>query len=284
MATFTNQATLHFNGTVVSSNIVTGQVVSPLAITKTPVVDTYYAGDSVTYVVSVVNSGSQSFEALTLQDDLGALQIQGQPVYPLAYVPGSALYFVNGTRQPAPQVTGTAPLEIAGLSVPAGGSATLIYETTVTGFAPLTAGSSITNTVEISGAGVTPQSAQAVITILEGAELTIAKGLSPTTVEENGMLTYTFTIQNRGNLPAEEADGLVITDQFDPILQDLVLTVGGQTAQRGADYTYDQATGLLTTTAGRITVPAAVFAQDAQTGQWLVTPGETVVTVQGRIS
>jgi hypothetical protein len=72
--------------------------------------------------------------------------------------------------------------------------------------------------------------------------------------------------------------------EVDLVVVDAFATVGGQTAQRGADYTYDQATGLLTTTAGRITVPAAVFAQDAQTGQWLVTPGETVVTVQGRIS
>jgi hypothetical protein len=55
MASFTNQAILSYSGGRVASNVVTGQLVSPLTVTKTAVVDSYSANDSVTYVVSIVN-------------------------------------------------------------------------------------------------------------------------------------------------------------------------------------------------------------------------------------
>jgi hypothetical protein len=41
MATFTNQATLTYNDTTTSSNIVTGEILEVLSATKTAVVDRY---------------------------------------------------------------------------------------------------------------------------------------------------------------------------------------------------------------------------------------------------
>ena len=49
MAVFTNQATLSYNGTTVNSNIVTGNLVEVLELTKTAVVGTYTPGGAVTY-------------------------------------------------------------------------------------------------------------------------------------------------------------------------------------------------------------------------------------------
>ncbi len=58
MATFINQATLSYNGGSTNSNIITGEIVDVLTASKTAVVDTYRTPDKITYVVSLVNTGT----------------------------------------------------------------------------------------------------------------------------------------------------------------------------------------------------------------------------------
>ena len=72
MATFTNQATLRYNGNVVNSNITTGELLEVLSATKTAVIDTYTQGSDITYVINIVNSGSITFTGISVNDDLGA--------------------------------------------------------------------------------------------------------------------------------------------------------------------------------------------------------------------
>ena len=284
MASFTNQATLRYNGLTVSSNTVTGQMISPLNLTKTAGADVYAPGDTVSYVISLVNDGSTTYDDLTLTDDLGGYEIGTGTAYPLSYVADSVRYFINGVLQSAPSVTPGGPLVITGLSVPAGGNAMLVYETEVTAAAPPTAGSVITNTATVTGPGLnTPLQTTAEITVQTGAELTIVKSLFPATVADNGQLTYTFLIQNYGNEAAEAAAGITVSDLFDPILKDITVALDGQPLTLTTDYTYAQATGQFDTVSGVITVPAATYAQTASTGDWIVTPGEATLTVTGTV-
>ncbi len=283
MASFTNQAHLSYNGRSVASNVVTGQMLSPLTLTKTAVVDTYAPTDTVTYVITIVNSGATAYTDLTLTDDLGSYAAGGQTVYPLSYTPDSAAWFINGTRQADPTASG-APLVISGLSVPAGGNAVILYEAATTDAAPLAEGSEITNTVTLTGDGIgTPLTAQATVTVEAQANLRITKSLSPATVAENGVLTYTFLIQNDGNLPAGPDAAVVVTDTFDPILRDLTVTLNDLPLAVTTGYTYDQTTGVFATVAGQITVPAATFSQSTETGDWETVPGEAVLTVTGTV-
>lgn len=285
MASFTNQATLRYNGLTVASNVVTGQLISPLTLTKTAVEDVYAPGDTISYVISVVNDGSVSYDNLSLSDDLGGYEISGgQTAYPLAYVADSVRLFVNGALQPAPTVTAGPPLSVTGISVPAGGNAMLVYETEVTAAAPLTAGSQITNTVTLSGAGLSaPLTAEATVTVSAGPELSIIKSLSPAAVAENGQITYTFLIQNSGNEAAGAEAAIAVSDLFDPILSNLAVTLDGQPMAKATAYSYDETTGQFDTVPGAITVPAATYAQDAATGEWIVTPGEATLTVTGTV-
>lgn len=283
MASFTNQAHLSYNGRSVASNVVTGQMISPLKLTKTAVVDAYAPTDTVTYVITVVNSGAAAFTNLTLTDDLGGYAVGDQTVYPLSYTPDSAAWFINGTRQEDPTAAGS-PLVISGLSVPAGGNAVILYEAATTAAAPLAEGSEITNTVTLTGDGIgTPLTAQATVTVEAQADLRITKSLSPATVAENGLLTYTFLIQNDGNLPAGAEASVVVTDTFDPILRNLTVTLNDQPLQQRTCYTYDETTGVFSTVEGQITVPAATFSQSTETGDWQAVPGETVLTVTGTV-
>lgn len=283
MATFTNQATLTYGGRTTLSNVAVGELLEVLSITKEAVSDTYRVGDRITYVISLVNTGATALTNLTVTDDLGATTFGTTTVYPLTYVDDSLLYYVDGVLQPAPTVTTTEPLTVTGITVPANGNTTLVYETTVTAFASPENGGTITNTATANGSIATPVSDTETVTAASASELTIAKSISPTVVSENDRVTYTFTIQNLGNEPVDATDNAVVTDQFDPILADLVVTLDGAVLTEPTGYTYDEATGLFRTTAGQIIVPAATFTQDPTTGTWTTTPGTVVLTVTGTI-
>lgn len=284
MAVFFNQASLSYDGNTVNSNIVSGEIVGVLTATKTAVSETYNGEDTITYVVSLLNSGSSQLTGLTVTDNLGEYVQGGLTLTPLDYVEGSILYYENGVLQAAPTVIAGTDLVISGITVPANGNTTLVYQAIANGTAPLAVGSTITNTVTVTGGGlVNPVTAEETITAQSGARLSITKALSPTTVTENGEISYTFVIENRGNTPIVATDNAVVTDTFDPILENLQVTFNGEVWVEGTNYTYNEATGVFATVPGPITVPAATYTQNPTTGEYTVTPGVSVLTVTGNI-
>ena len=107
--------------------------------------------------------------------------------------------------------------------------------------------------------------------------------MTPRTVTDNSVITYTLTVRNYGNTPAVATDNIVITDNFDPVLSNITVSLDGTALQEGTGYTYNDATGEFATIAGVVTVPAATFSQNTTTGEWTVVPGTAVVTVTGNI-
>ena len=249
MASFTNFATLIYNGGTSNSNTVTGELLETLTLTKTAARSRYTARDNVTYVLSLVNGGTAPLTELALTDDLGGYAFGTDTVYPLTYNEGTLRVYVNGVLQTTPTVTAGPPLTVTGLTVPAGGNALLVYEAAVTRYAPLDQEAAIPNTA---------------------------------TVTESGQLTYTFVLQNFGNTAATAGDNVILTDTFDPALTGLTVTYNGDAWKEGDNYTYDAATGTFATIAGQITVPAATYTQETD-GTYTVTPGTTTVTVTGTV-
>lgn len=277
MATFTNQAMLTYNGITVSSNIATGEMLEVLTVSKTAAQDTYVPADELTYAVSLINSGSTALTGITLTDDLGGYTFGTVgTIYPLSLVDNSVLYYVNGVLQPEPTVSAGPPMTISGINIPAGGNAVIVYHANVTEYAPLDVDGSITNTVTAGVATATDTVAAADV-----ANLDITKSMSPTAVSENDTITYTFSITNSGNTAADTT--AVLSDTFNPILSDITVTMDGTVLTPVTDYTYNTVTGEFSTVAGVITVPAATFAQDPDTGIVTVTQGTTVLTVSGTI-
>ena len=284
MAIFSNQATLTYNGGSTNSNIAYGEILDVLTATKTAIEGTYTPGELVTYVVTLRNTGGTALTGVTVTDDLGGYVFEGNTVYPLTYEDGSATVFVNGVPQAAPAVTAGPPLAVSGLNIPAGGDLVLVYQARANQFADPAAGGTIVNTVTVTGDGITtPITATETVTAASAPELTISKAISPTQVVDNDRVTYTFVIQNTGNEAVVATDNAVITDTFDPILTDLVVTYDGATWTEGVQYTYDAATGLFATLPGAITVPAATYTQDPVTGAYTLTPGIATLTVTGTI-
>ena len=284
MATFFNQATLTYNGTSVNSNIVTGELVEVLSATKTALTGDYTTGDVVSYAVNIINSGTADFTGLTVTDDLGAYTFGDTTLVPLSYIDGSIRYFVNGDPTAAPTVTAGPPLTVSGITVPAGGNATIIYSARVNEFAPIGATGIITNTATVTGGGVSADiTAQSTVPATTGVSLTITKSLNPTTVADNGQLTYTIIVQNLGNTPIEATDGVIISDTFNPILSNITVTLNDATLAEGTGYTYNETTGEFATVDGVVTVPAATYTQDTTTGAVTTTPGVAILTVTGTV-
>lgn len=283
MARFTNQAQLRYGNAIANSNIAVGEILEVLSATKTAVRKNYGRNDTITYLVSVVNAGNTAFTGLTLTDNLGAYVYDTQTLVPLRYIDGTVKYYSNGTLQAAPAVTAGPPLVISGLTVPANGSILIAYETDVNEYAPLDVEAEIVNTATIRGTGITPVTVQETVSAGSEPILTITKSISPVPVTENGTLTYTFLIQNTGNVAVEEAAASVVTDQFNPILSNLTVTFNGTAWAETTNYIYNEDTGLFSTVPGQITVPAATFAQDELTGAWNVTPGVSTLVITGTI-
>ena len=101
MATFTNQATLSYQGGQTSSNITTGQLLDALSVTKTAVNGTYVPGGTVTYAVSLRNTGTVDLSGVTLTDDLGAYAFGAQALTPLRYEEGSVLLYQSRRVRPS---------------------------------------------------------------------------------------------------------------------------------------------------------------------------------------
>lgn len=285
MATFYNQATLSYGGNIVNSNITEAELLSGLDITKTPVTASYKAGGIVVYSVTLSNMGSTSYNALTVTDDLGVYTIPGgTTAVPLTYVDGSILYYLNGLLQPAPTVSALGNLVIDGINLPPNSTATFIYAARVNEFAPISAGASIINTVTTNGGvGVGEISATATVTVIESPELTIAKAVCPAVLNDNDRLTYTIIVQNLGNAPIVETDGVIVSDTFNPALSNISVTLNGLPIEETTGYTYNSATGEFATVDGAVTVPAATYVQDPVTGTVTTTTGVSVLTITGTI-
>ena len=209
MAIFTNQATLTYNGNSTNSNIAYGEILDVLVATKTAVEGSYTPGQTVTYVVTLRNTGNAPLTGLTVTDDLGGYDFNGTTVYPLTYVAGSVALFTDGVPQAAPTVTPGPPLAFSDITVPAGSNVVIVYQTQANAYADPAVGGTIDNTVTVTGDGLSaPVTATETVGVDVGPALTISKSITPAQVVDNDRVTYTFVIQNSGN-EAVVATGIV---------------------------------------------------------------------------
>ena len=284
MPIFTNRATLTYTGGVINSNTVTGQVSSALAVAKTALGATYRAvGDTLAYTVTLTNGGTVPLTGLSVTDDLGAYPFGAETLVPLTLVEDSVVLLINGVAQPTPTVTEN-PFTVSGITVPAGGNAVLIYRARPNGYAPVSVGGTVVNTVTVAGACPADTTASATVTVENAPDLSIEKSLCPQSLSCQDPITYTFTVRNAGNRAATATDSLVISDVFSPPLSDITVTYNGTLLVAGTDYTYDPVTGEFATALGVVTVPAATVTQDPETGLIITVPGESVLAVSGNLS
>lgn len=284
MPIFTNQAMLTYNGGETAlSNIVQGEVLGAVTISKTAVNDTYVFEDDVTYVITITNHESFPLTNLSFIDNLGQYPY-GTPstdLFPLTYV-GPVLYYTNGALQTPITPSSTSPtLALTIPTVPANGNATLVYEVKVNKYAQLDVENTIANTVTVNGSGfLEALTATETIYTNDIPMLAITKTLTPNPVYDNTTIRYTFVIENYGNTASTD---VVMTDTFSPALAaGITVTLDGVPLTITTQYTYTAGTGAFATISGVITIPAATYSQD-EDGVVTTTPGAATIVVTGTI-
>ena len=77
---------------------------------------------------------------------------------------------------------------------------------------------------------------------------------------------------------------MVFSDTFTPALTELTAEFNGEAWASGTNYAYDPDTGVFTSIDGQITVPAAQFIQNEETGEWTAQAGVSTIIIKGRLS
>ncbi len=289
MATIiTNRATVNYNfGTtaaVAVSNVTSTVLNGTLSIEKSSLTNSYRVGQDLTYIITVRNNGGTASRDVSVIDDLGTFNENGNDITPLTYI-GTAQLFVNGAfLSNLEAIVGDESVLFEIPSIPAGGTAQIIYRVRVNEYACSNEGATITNTACAEYLCNCPCEGSVcdsfTVSVDEYAELRVIKTACPNPVVCGEKLTYVIDIYNYGNIAAT---GVVITDVFDPALEDITVRVNGEIIPE-IDYRYVDGVLTLPDSSGdEITVPAAECIRDGETGEISVTPGRITVTVSGRL-
>lgn len=290
MATIiTNRATVNYSygasNSVSVSNTASTVLNGALNVSKTALNGSYRVGSEITYIVTVRNDGTGIMTDVTVTDDLGALVLGGSTVRTLDYI-GPAQLYVGGNLVAALTPTTTADgisFNIGTLNV--GAVANIIYVTRVNRYASGAVGDSITNTVNATSVCDCPcnypASATSTVPAESYGDLQVLKSACPGTIACGNELTYTIDLYNYGNM---EVENVVLSDTLDPVLADLIVKVNGTLIPSGQ---YDYTAGVLTlpnATGSEITVPAATYIRNAESGIVSVDPGHVQIVLSGTIA
>ncbi len=289
MATIiTNRATVNYNsGTataVAFSNTTSTVLNGSLSINKSSLSESYRIGQELTYIITVSNNRSQIAQNVTVIDDLGTVTEDQNDITPLSYI-GTAQLFINGIFvSDLDALVGSDSVIFEIESIPAGGTAQIIYRARVNEFACFTVGAAITNTACAEFVCNCPCEETVcdsfTIPVEEYADLRVTKSVCPNPVTCGERLNYVIDISNYGNIDADE---VVITDVFNPALEDITVTLNGEIL---AENRFRYVGGVLTisrATGSDITVPASVCSRDEETCEINIIPGKATVSVSGRI-
>ena len=265
------------------SNIAEISVESAVGFTKTSLGNTYNDNSVLTYILTVTNSSGSEITGSSITDNLGTYVFGATELTPLEYIEPSVL-LINGqdvSTQLGVDSSVQGNLTFTIPTIPAGATANIIYKARVNDYAPLALDSTIINTSTFeSNSECADTTASATVSVANAANISIIKQMCPNPVICGETITYTIKIYNYGNTAAEN---VILTDDFNPAPANITVSRDG-VLLLGTDYTY--VNGTLTvpaTAASPVTVPAATFVQDPNTGIVSITPGVVEYTITGTI-
>ena len=195
-------------------------------VTKTanlPADNTVWPGDTLTYTVTATNTGNATRLGATFTDDMS-------DVVPYAsVVPGSVSLTVDGVSATPPTMTSDNKFIWLG-DVPAGASVVLSYTVRVN--------SDVEPGTQIKNAATAPESNCeegtdpdcTVVVTVKVPKLTVAKTSEPangSTVRPGGIITYTVTAQNTGDVDLASAS---VTDNLTGVLAHASFVTGSASA------------------------------------------------------
>ena len=263
-----------------------------LSLQKMVVNPNYCLSESMTYVITVKNSGDTAYNNLVVTDNLGSYTYNSRTVTPLDFIPNTSYISLNESDFTSISTSQTTDNSIS-FTIPnlaAGASARILFTARANEKARLQSGSTIVNTSSLSQGGESVNAdaaienitASATATVADCPRLEIAKCMSPEALVAGGPVTYTFTVSNYGNT---EASNIQISDQFPagaaPSGIDSITLNGASYT----DYTYTDGVLFIpgSGSSQTMSLPAASYVQDTTTGAVTANPSVMTIVVSGTV-
>ncbi len=239
-----------------------------ISVSKVAQNDTFIPGDTVTYALTIANTGASYFTGVRIVDNLGGGGY-------LTYVPGSAMLFYN-QQYLRPEIASTNPLTFTLSPLSPGQTMILTYSARVSNALPASV-QTITNKVDATGYtynSTVTDTSSADITRSSVSSLGIVKSSTSDSVAPGEIFSYNITLTNQGTTTANVQS---VTDSlpsnFKVSSVKLKVGNGTTTTLSNSDYVLDGNNNftLPSSTGPTITVPGSTSAG----------AGTTVVTITG---
>ncbi len=262
------------------SNVVTTNLIDSYSLTaeKTSLNNEWRPGENITYLIRVENEGTEPLFAVSVQDNLG-----DNTTRPLTYLDESIVMLRNDILTEVTP-TSTSPLTaVIPNALQPGEVVYFMYVAKVRNDVD-DARSEITNEVTVVGHETSDSGPTVTVTPppsltlpkADYADVTIEKSVDKDEIAVGEELTYTFRLENNGNI---EATNVVITDELPENFQVQSITAetnGVTTTFDAADYSLDADNKLIlpTSVTKTISIPAKTTSGS----------GLTTVTIVGTIT
>ncbi len=168
-----------------------------LQVTKSVQNETFNAGDTISFIVTIKNTGVGYFSGLRVLDNFGGVNY-------IEYVSGSGAIYKNGSIE-KPETISCVPLVFSLTPLLPNESVILTYLCKVRNNIPLSV-QNINSSVEVTGYtnnSTITNVASVIINRAKTAELKIVKSASATSVVSGEIFSYYLTIENEGLVDAE---------------------------------------------------------------------------------
>ncbi len=168
-----------------------------LQVTKSVQNETFNVGDTISFIVTIKNTGVGYFSGLRVLDNFGGVNY-------IEYVSGSGAIYKNGSIE-KPETISCVPLVFSLTPLLPNESVILTYLCKVRNNIPLSV-QNINSSVEVTGYtnnSTITNVASVIINRAKTAELKIVKSASATSVVSGEIFSYYLTIENEGLVDAE---------------------------------------------------------------------------------
>lgn len=168
-----------------------------LQVTKSVQNETFNVGDTISFIVTIKNTGVGYFSGLRVLDNFGGVDY-------IEYVSGSGAIYKNGSIE-KPETVSCVPLVFSLTPLLPNESVILTYLCKIRNNIPLSV-QNINSSVEVTGYtnnSTITNVASVIINRAKTAELKIVKSASATSVVSGEIFSYYLTIENEGLVDAE---------------------------------------------------------------------------------
>lgn len=187
----------NFKVSNINDCIVTLKNENELQVTKSVQNETFNVGDTISFIVTIKNTGVGYFSGLRVLDNFGGVDY-------IEYVSGSGAIYKNGSIE-KPETISCVPLVFSLTPLLPNESVILTYLCKVRNNIPLSV-QNINSSVEVTGYtnnSTITNVASVIINRAKTAELKIVKSASTTSVVSGEIFSYYLTIENEGLVDAE---------------------------------------------------------------------------------